>query len=46
LQYLEHKVQQHIPDCNSKEYLKKRMNADTEFNKNLTRKDNYERLLS
>jgi len=45
LQYLEHKVQQHIPDCNSKEYLKKRMNAETVFNKTLIRKINYERLL-
>ncbi len=46
LQYLEHKVLQHIPDCKSKDYLKKRINADTEHNKNLTRKINYERLLS
>lgn len=46
LQYLEHKVQQHIPDCNSKEYLKSRMNAKTEHNKFLTRKDNYAKYLS
>jgi len=46
LQYLEHKVQQHIPDCKSKEYLKKRMNTPTQQNKTLLRKNNYERLLS
>ena len=46
LQYLEHKVQQHIPDCKSKEYLKKRMNTPTQQNKTLVRKNNYEKLLS
>jgi len=45
LQYLEHKVQQHIPDCPAKEYLIKRMNAQTEHNKMLTRKSNYEKVL-
>ena len=35
-----------IPDCKSKEYLKKRMNTPTQQNKTLARKNNYERLLS
>ena len=46
LQYLEWKVQQHIPECNSKEYLLKRVTAVTETNSKFERLNNYVKLLS
>lgn len=45
LQYLERKVQNHIPVCNAKEYLKKRLNKQTVYNQTLTRKHEYEKIL-
>jgi len=46
LQYLEYKVQQHIPTCSSKKYLLKRVTAITEHNSNFKRLNNYVKLLS
>ena len=46
LQYLEYKVQQHIPACSSKDYLLKRVTAITEHNSNFKRLNNYVKLLS
>ena len=45
LQYLEYKVQQHIPTCSSKDYLLKRVTAITEHNSNFKRLNNYVKLL-
>ncbi len=45
LQYLEYKVQEHIPDCRSKEYLLKRVTAANEHNQNFLRQDNYVKIL-
>ena len=45
LQYLEFKVQQHIPACSSKDYLLKRVTATTEHNSNFKRLNNYVELL-
>jgi len=45
LQYLEYKVQQHIPVCQSKEYLLKRVTAANEHNNNFLRQDNYVKIL-
>ena len=46
LQYLEWKVQQHIPQCKNKKYLLKRVKEATETNKNFKRLENYVKLLS
>jgi hypothetical protein len=45
LQYLEYKVQQHIPDCRSKDYLLKRVTDTNEHNQNFLRQDNYVKIL-
>ena len=45
LQYLEYKVQQHIPVCRSKEYLLKRVTDTNEYNQNFLRQDNYVKIL-
>jgi len=45
LQYLEYKVQQHIPDCQSKDYLLKRVTESNEHNENFLRQDNYVKIL-
>jgi len=46
LQYLEFKVQEHIPVCQSKSYLLKRISENNEHNKNFTRRNNYVKILS
>jgi len=46
LQYLEFKVQEHIPVCQSKSYLLERILEDNEHNKNFTRRNDYVKLLS
>jgi len=46
LQYLEYKVQQHIPDCSSKDYLLKRVTTKSEHNADFKRLNNYVKLLS
>jgi len=46
LQYLEFKVQEHIPVCKSKSYLLKRITEDNEHNKNFVRRNNYVKVLS
>jgi len=46
LQYLEFKVQEHIPVCQSKEYLLKRVTEENEHNQNFLRKNNYVKILS
>jgi len=46
VQYLEWKVQQHIPDCKDKKYLLKRVTAATATNFNFKRLGNYVKLLS
>ena len=45
LQYLEYKVVQHIPDCQSKDYLLKRVTDTNEHNQNFLRQDNYVKIL-
>ena len=45
LQYLEYKVIQHIPDCQSKDYLLKRVTDTNEHNQNFLRQDNYVKIL-
>ena len=45
LQYLEYKVQQHIPVCQSKDYLLKRVTDTNEYNTNFLRQDNYVKIL-
>ena len=45
LEYLEMKVQQHIPVCQSKEYLLKRVTEANEHNNNFLRQDNYVKIL-
>jgi hypothetical protein len=46
LQYLEFKVQEHIPICQSKDYLLKRVSEDNEHNKNFVRRNDYVKVLS
>ena len=46
LQYLEFKVQEHIPVCQSKDYLLKRVTEDNEHNKNFIRRNDYVKVLS
>tara|TARA_R110000803_G_scaffold54840_5_gene111689 strand:- start:338 stop:835 length:498 start_codon:yes stop_codon:yes gene_type:complete len=46
LEYLEWKVQQHIPKCSAKNYLLKRITEDNQHNKNFTRRNNYVEILS
>ena len=46
LQYLEFKVQEHIPVCKSKSYLLKRISENNEHNNNFTRRNNYVKVLS
>ena len=38
LQFLEHKVQQHIPECERSKYLLQRVTEENEHNKNFTKK--------
>ena len=45
LEYLEWKVQQHIPECQSKDYLLKRVTEANEHNNNFLRQDNYVKIL-
>ena len=45
LQYLEYKVQKHIPVCQSKNYLLKRVTDTNEHNINFLRQDNYVKVL-
>ena len=46
LEYLEFKVQEHIPVCQSKDYLLKRVTEENDHNKNFLRKNNYVKILS
>ena len=46
LQYLEYKVQQHIPNCSSKKYLLKRVTTKSEHNADFKRLNNYINVLS
>ena len=46
LQYLEWKVQQHIPNCNNKKFLLKRVTEINEYNSTFKRLENYVKLLS
>ena len=46
LQYLEWKVQQHIPVCQSKEYLLRRITEKNKHNKKFLRLNNYVKILS
>ena len=45
LQFLEFKVQQHIPECERSKYLLQRVTEENEHNKNFTRKNNYVKIL-
>ena len=45
VQYLELKVQQHIPECHSKDYLLQRITETNEHNQNFLRQDNYVKIL-
>ena len=45
LEYLEFKVQQHIPNCQAKEYLLQRVTDTNEHNQNFLRQDNYVKIL-
>ena len=45
LEYLEFKVQEHIPVCQSKDYLLKRVTAKNEHNQNFLRQNNYVKIL-
>jgi hypothetical protein len=45
LQYLEWKVQKHIPECTAKDYLLKRVTEANEHNINFRRQDNYVKIL-
>ena len=45
LEYLEFKVQEHIPVCQSKNYLLQRVTEENEHNKNFLRKNNYVKIL-
>ena len=45
LKYLEFKVQEHIPVCQSADYLLKRVTAINDHNKNFTRRDDYVEIL-
>ena len=46
LEYLEFKVQQHIPTCSAKNYLLKRITTKSEHNTDFKRLNNYVKLLS
>ena len=46
LEYLEWKVQQHIPNCKAKNYLLQRVTAATETNNHFKRLENYVKILS
>ena len=46
LEYLEFKVQQHIPTCSAKSYLLKRVTTKSEHNADFKRLNNYVKLLS
>ena len=46
LEYLEFKVIEHIPVCQSKKYLLQRVTEENEHNKNFLRKNNYVKILS
>ena len=46
VQYLEWKVQQHIPSCNNKKYLLERVTAINKHNSTFKRLENYVKLLS
>ena len=41
LQFLEYKVIKHIPTCNSKKYLEKRVTEKNQYNKNFRRLNKY-----
>ena len=45
LKYLEFKVQEHIPVCQSADYLLKRVTEENEHNKNFTRRNEYVEIL-
>ena len=45
LQYLEYLVQSHIPVCQAKDYLLKRVTEDNEYNNNFLRKEDYVKVL-
>jgi len=45
LQYLEYLVQLHIPVCQAKDYLMKRITEENEYNNNFVRKDEYVKIL-
>lgn len=45
LNFIELKVKMHIPECESKEYLLKRIEADTPGNKTFKRKNEYVEIL-
>lgn len=45
LQFLEFKVKNHIPACKEKEYLLKRVEANTPNNKSFKRKEQYVKIL-
>ena len=46
LEYLEFKVIEHIPVCQSKKFLNQRISAHNEYNKNFIRRNNYVKVLS
>jgi hypothetical protein len=46
LEYLEFKVIEHIPVCQSKKYLLQRVTEENDYNKNFLRKNNYVKILS
>jgi hypothetical protein len=45
LHYLEWKVEQHIPDCTSKDYLLHRIMQDNEYNNDFVRRERYVQIL-
>jgi len=45
LQYLEYLVQSHIPVCQAKDYLLKRVTEANEYNNNFLRKEDYVKVL-
>tara|TARA_X000001382_G_scaffold114167_1_gene92336 strand:+ start:4997 stop:5494 length:498 start_codon:yes stop_codon:yes gene_type:complete len=45
LQYLEYKVVQHIPDCQAKDYLLKRVTENNEYNISFRRQHDYIKVL-
>ena len=46
LEYLEFKVIEHIPVCQSKKFLNQRISAHNQYNKNFIRRNNYVKVLS